>query len=98
MSQELRAWPRENLALPILLADGSMAATRNVSARGMFLVVSTPLSVGERLAFEFDMPEIGLKYMATGEVVRVENEANGIGVALQLHDGRLVVPPHRTDD
>lgn len=98
MFQELRAWPRETLALPILLADGSVAVTRNVSAGGLFLVVPSSMLIGDRLTFEFDMPEIGLKYMATGEVVRLEHGADGLGVALKLQDGRLVVPPPRTDD
>lgn len=93
MSPERRAWPRENLAFRIQLADGSMAVTRNVSAGGLFLIVSSPMLIGERLSFEFDMPDIGLKFIASSQVVRVEGGEQGTtGVAVRLDDGRIV--PH----
>jgi hypothetical protein len=90
MTQELRAAAREAIELKVLLADGSTALTRNIGADGIYLMLP-PGSTTERwMSFEFDIPELGLKFTARGETVRTTMTPYGIGVALRFHDSQLV--------
>jgi hypothetical protein len=97
MTRELRAHPREKLSLRVLLADGSTAVTRDLSMCGMYVEVPLGSRVDDWVSFEFAMPETGLKYVATGQVVRVEPGIDGIGIALKLHEPQLIPdhPPSR---
>lgn len=90
MTRELRAHPREPLSLRILLADGSTAVTRDLSMEGLYVIVPAGSQVDDWVSFEFDMPETGLRYVATGQVVRVEPGPNGTGIAVKLHEPELV--------
>lgn len=90
MTRELRAHPRETLSLRILLADGSTATTRDLSTEGLYVIVPAGSQVDDWVSFEFEIPETGLRYVATGQVVRVEQGPDGTGVALKLHEPELV--------
>jgi hypothetical protein len=93
MTRELRAHPREKLSLRVVLADGSTALTRDLSMGGMYVDVPAGSRIDDWVSFEFDMPETGLKYVATGQVVRVEPGPDGLGIALKLHEPQLVASP-----
>lgn len=90
MFPDRRASPREPLTLPINLASGESAMTRNISEHGLYLVVPRGSPVDEWLSFEFAVPSAGLKFHAVGEVVRIEPGVGQFGVAIRLHGPRLV--------
>jgi len=91
MDLDRRASARESLALPIVLADGSSATTRNVSASGLFFTVPAGQQVDMWMRVEFSVASAGLRFTATGEVVRIERGQHEDGVALRLHAPRLSV-------
>jgi len=94
MHEERREYAREDLALPMTLADGAGAMTRNLSAAGLYFVMSTSGTPLEpRVQVEFDLPGTQLRFTAEGEVVRVVPQAAGTGVALRLHGARLATRP-----
>lgn len=90
MFPDRRTSAREPLTLPITLASGDTAVTRNISEHGLFLEVPRGSLVEEWLAFEFAVPSAGLKFHAVGEVVRIEPGFAQLGVAIRLHGPRLV--------
>ena len=89
MHPDRRASSRDHLALPMTLADGSAAMTRNVSAQGLFFTLPPGRELDEWLLVEFEVPSAGLKFSAAGQVVRVERGDREDGVALRLHAPRL---------
>lgn len=90
MTTERRAKPREALALPIVLADGTTATTRNLSEDGIYFTVAPGAHVDDWLSFELAAPQSGLKFIAAGEVMRREPRPNGTGIAMRLHGPRLL--------
>jgi hypothetical protein len=89
MVREKRQFARVALTVRVVLADGSTAVTRDVSATGIYLLAPPRTIVGNSVSFEYDEPAIGLKYIATCETVRVERMSHGTGVALKFHECRL---------
>lgn len=89
MTTERRAKPRESLALPIVLADGTAATTRNLSEDGVYFTVEREAHVDDWLSFEFTAAQTGLRFVAAGEVVRREPGPDSTGIALRLHGPRL---------
>lgn len=89
MPSDRRASSRDHLFLPMTLADGSAARTRNVSANGLFFTLPPGREIEEWLLVEFEVPSAGLKFSAAGQVVRVERGDTEDGVALKLHAPRL---------
>lgn len=89
MTTERRAKRRELLALPIVLPDGTTAVTRNISEHGIYFMVPSGANVESWLSIELDAARIGLRFVAAGEVVRMEPGADWTGVALRLHAPRL---------
>lgn len=90
MFPDRRASPREPLSLPVTLAGGASALTRDISEHGLFLYVPRGAAVDEWLSFEFAIAEAGLKFHAVGEVVRIEPGLRQVGVAIRLHRPQLV--------
>lgn len=94
MTQEQRANAREPLALQFTLPDGNPAVTRDIGPGGMYFLMPAGCAVDRWLSFEYEMPETGLRFSATGEVVRTEpgpDGATGVAVAwrspsLQISD------------
>jgi hypothetical protein len=89
MHPDRRASSRDHLALPMTLADGSAAMTRNVSAEGLFFTLPAGRQLDDWLLVEFEVPSAGLKFSAAGQVVRVERGDLEDGIALRLHAPRL---------
>lgn len=89
MHPERRASSRDQLALPVALADGSAAVTRNISAEGLYLTLPAGRAVDDWLRLEVDVPSAGLKFTAAGQVVRIDRGDDETGVALRLHAPRL---------
>lgn len=85
MDLERRASARECLALPIVLADGRIATTRDVSETGLFFTIDAGRQLDRWLLVEFSVPAAHLKFTATGEVVRIERGEHEDGIALRLH-------------
>jgi hypothetical protein len=89
MTMERRAKPRDSISLPIVLADGTTATTRNLSEDGIYFLVSPGVEVDDWLSFEFAAPQLGLRFLAAGEVLRREPGPDGTGIAMRLHGPRL---------
>ena len=93
---ELRGTRRFALQLPLAVhaaesATAQIASTRDVSARGIFFYLDTPLAEGSKLEFTLTLPpEITLtdsiRVQCTGRVVRVqEGMPDGkIGIAARI--------------
>jgi hypothetical protein len=89
MPTDRRASSRDHLCLPMTLADGSAAMTRNVRAHGLFFTLPAGHAIDDWLLVEFAVPSAGLKFSAAGQVVRIERGDGEDGVALRLHAPRL---------
>jgi hypothetical protein len=91
MATERRLTPREAIQLPVVLADGTPAQTRDVSRGGLYLIVPAGTQIDDWVRLEFAVPPVGLKFTAAGEVVRIERAMAPAtdGVALRLHHSRL---------
>lgn len=89
MHPERRTSSRDQLALPVALADGSTAMTRNISAEGLYVTLPAGRAIDDWLRLEVDVPSAGLKFTAAGQVIRIEHGDSETGVALRLHAPRL---------
>lgn len=90
MFEEQRTDPREFLALPLRLADGSSAVTRDISASGMYLEIDgVHTCLAGPVVFEMQVAELGLKFVAEGDIVRIEQRPGKTGVAVQLRAPRF---------
>jgi hypothetical protein len=91
MFQEQRRDPRELLALPLQLACGAQATTRDISATGLFFEMEGCHAMQGPLQFELQLAQFGMKFTAAGEIVRIEHREGRTGVAVRLVDPRLDV-------
>jgi hypothetical protein len=86
--KEQRVEPRERLALPLRLRDGSHAVTRDISSSGLFFEMAGEHEIFGLVDFEMQLPE-HMKFSAVGEIVRVEYRFGSTGVAVKLLAPRL---------
>jgi hypothetical protein len=86
---EHRADPRERLALPLRLLDGTHAVTRDISASGIFFEMAGHHEVGGLVDFEMQVAELRVRFTAVGRIVRVEHRFGVTGVAVKLLSPRL---------
>jgi hypothetical protein len=86
---EQRVEPREKLALPLKLGDGSEAVTRDISASGMYIEIAGEHALTGPVVFEMHLADVRMKFTAEGEIVRVEHRDGNTGVALKLRTPRL---------
>ena len=89
MFEERRVTPREDLALPLKLADGARAITRDISSSGLYFEMQGAHVLSGPVDFELQLPEVSMKFTASGEIVRVELKDGRTGVAVRLIDPRL---------
>jgi hypothetical protein len=90
MFKEQRTEPRERLALPLRLRDGSHAVTRDISASGLYFEMEGDhQDVGGLVDFEMELPDLHMKFTAVGRIVRVEHRPGTTGVAVKLLSPRL---------
>lgn len=91
MPPERRASVREPLTLHFMLEDGSPAVTRDISAHGLYFTVPDGTVLARWLAIEYSLPETGLRFVATAEVVRTDPAPPGpMGVAVRWHAPQLL--------
>jgi hypothetical protein len=86
---EQRADPRERLALPLQLRDGARALTRDISAHGIFFEIEGMHDMHGVVDFELQLAEVGMRFTAVGEIVRIEYRGSRTGVAVRLVSPRL---------
>jgi hypothetical protein len=90
MFKEQRTEPRESLALPLKLGDGSAAVTRDISASGMYLEIDGKHQIEGAVIFEMHLAAARIKFTAEGEIVRLEHKHDGsTGVAVRLVSPKL---------
>jgi hypothetical protein len=89
MPPDRRTSPRESLELPVTLGDGSPAVTRNISAFGLYLTTASGVQLDQWLSLEYELPEVGLRFTAAGEVMRIETTNGDVGVAIRLHSPNI---------
>lgn len=90
MFQEQRQDPRERLALPLALAGGPHAVTRDISATGLFFVFDGEHVVRGPVDIELNLPEYAMRFCSSGEIVRIEHGDGRTGVAVRLVNPRLL--------
>lgn len=90
MFVEQRLDPRERLALPLQLRDGSVAMTRDISARGLFFEIEGQHDMTGLVDFEMHLSEARMRFTAVGEVVRLQYRHGRTGVAVRLLSPRLL--------
>lgn len=96
MFEEHRIEPRESLALPLKLGDGIAAVTRDISASGMYFEIKGSYAMTGPVLFEMQLAELGVKFSAEGEIVRVDRGEGTTGFAVKLRHPRfepLVIAP-----
>ncbi|HLW53982.1 MAG TPA: PilZ domain-containing protein [Candidatus Angelobacter sp.] len=99
MQPEKRSVRRFSLNLPVKLKNGSSTEgeltgqTRNVSSRGAFVEIESPLEDGASVEFLMTLPEEitlaePIRVRCQGKVLRVEQGAAnpGIAVAIEKYD------------
>ena len=86
---EQRLEPRESLALPLKLGDGCSAVTRDISASGMYLQIDGLHPLRGMVVFEMHLADARMKFIAEGEIVRIEHRGGSTGVAVRLRAPRL---------
>lgn len=91
MFLEQRSEPRETLALPVKLADGAQALTRDISPSGMYLELQGSHDVAGPLHFEMHLEHPRMRFTAEGRVVRIEHHEGHTGIAVKLLSPRLDV-------
>lgn len=89
MFTEQRVEPRETLALPLKLEDGCSAVTRDISASGMYLEIAGLHALRGLVVFEMHLADARMRFVAEGEVVRVEHHDGNTGLAVKLRSPRL---------
>lgn len=89
MFKEQRVEPRERLALPLRMGDGSHAVTRDISASGLYFEMDGEHEVTGLVDFEMELPDLHMKFTAVGRIVRVEHRHGITGVAVKLLSPRL---------
>jgi hypothetical protein len=89
MFKEQRVEPRERLALPLQLRDGSHAVTRDISASGLYFEMDGEHHVDGLVDFAMEIPDLHMKFTAVGQIVRVEHRFGVTGVAVKLLSPRL---------
>jgi hypothetical protein len=89
MFTEQRGEPREAVALPLKLGDGSAAVTRDISPSGMYLQIRGCPDLRGTLLFEMDLQDLHMKFTAQGHVVRLEHCDGYTGIAVKLDSPRL---------
>lgn len=89
MFEEQRVNPRERIALLLKLVDGARAVTRDISATGLYFEMQGAHALSGPVDFELQLPEVSMKFTASGEIVRVELKDGRTGVAVRLIDPRL---------
>lgn len=86
--------PRERLALPLRLADGLSAITRDISPAGLYFIVEGEHVLRGPVDFELQLPEISMRFTASGEIVRLESGGGVTGIAVRFVDPQL----HRLEE
>ena len=89
MFEERRQEPREPLALPVKLAGGAEAMTRDISPGGMYLEIRGDHDLGGVLFFEMHLDEARMKFTSEGRIVRLEHREGCTGIAVQLISPQL---------
>lgn len=86
---ERRQEVREQIALRIMLASGSIALIRDLSPHGMYFHMPLDQCIDDWMRLEFDLDHSRLLMTALGEVRRIECGTSFKGVAMRLHGLQL---------
>lgn len=78
------------MTLPLELACGTPAITRDISTHGLYFFVPGEVALERWLTLEYDVPDAQVRFVAAGEVIRTERDDDRTGVAVRLHGPRLV--------
>jgi hypothetical protein len=89
MFSEKRSEPRVRMAMPIRVGGTFDAVTRDISPSGIYVRLRGRHAIEGPLDFEIDREESNMKFVAQGEVVRVEHRRGFTGIAVRLLAGRL---------
>lgn len=89
MFKERRMEPRERLTLALQMRDGSQAVTHDISASGLYFEMNGEHHVHGLVDFEMQLPDVRMRFVAVGRIVRVQYHPGTTGVAVRLLAPRL---------
>lgn len=86
---------RVTTALPVFL-DAASGTTCDVSASGVFFETSASFAVGESIDFTVEFDALGGKRMlkCRGQIIRTEQRADRIGVAIKIVESFMGLAAH----
>jgi hypothetical protein len=79
----------QSIRLPVRFDDGTEAIVRTLSASGMCVDTSSSVALGDSFTFELRPPGSALAYVATGTVVTVEAQEQGLRATIRFTDLQL---------
>lgn len=91
VKKELRTETREQIVVPVRLADGATGTTHNLSASGLYFETDRTRRVGSVIKLTIDIGTSGrpLALTGRGKVLRVEPLGGSSGLAVKLLESRL---------
>ena len=63
--------------------------TRDISATGLYFLMDGQHALHGPVQFELQLADVGMKFTAAGEIVRIEHREGRTGVAVRLINPRL---------
>ena len=79
----------QSIRLPVRFDDGTEAIVRTLTASGMSVDTNSSIALGDSLTFELRPPGSALAYVATGTVVTVEAQEQGMRATIRFTDLQL---------
>jgi hypothetical protein len=79
----------QSIRLPVRFDDGTEAIVRTLSASGMCVDTSSSVALGDSLTFELRPPGSVVAFVATGTVVTVEVQEQGMRATIRFTDLQL---------
>jgi hypothetical protein len=91
MTNEQRSETRQQVAMPVLLANGATGTTRDLSTKGVFLEMDSDPGLGSviDMTIELKLAERSMWLKSRGRVVRIEALGERTGVAVKMLESKL---------
>ena len=89
--QDRRAETREQVTLPVSLADGRTALTRNISVSGLYFEAEGRWEMNKTIDLAIDMARSGgtIRFRGLAEIVRIEAGGARMGGAVRVPEWRV---------
>jgi|WetSurMetagenome_2_1015567.scaffolds.fasta_scaffold63139_3 hypothetical protein len=94
MGIDSRSDKRDDVSLPVRLAEGGEGITRDLSASGVYFEMDSDEPIGSEvdLTIEFKLDKQVVLLKCHGQIMRVEKNGGRTGVAVKMLDSQLEMP------